>query len=239
MGLTKSKYDDAMFCCKPNKNGQCEGIVIHVDDFLYGGSSHFEKVTNEVRRKFIVRLDCDVPFKYVGIDINTDRVSLTINQQSYIDRIEETSITNRKHKSKPFNEFEQSQFRAICGQLNWVASQLRPDLSFEVCRLSTSLNKATIDDLLHANKTVRKCKQRSVCLKFPQLQKPFHLVAFCDASYANLKERSSQDGVIVYLKGKDGKIAPISWSSQKIRRVCRSTLAAETMALLEASETCC
>ena len=228
-----------MFCCKPNKNGQCEGIVIHVDDFLYGGSSHFEKVTNEVRRKFIVRLDCDVPFKYVGIDINTDRVSLTINQQSYIDRIEETSITNRKHKSKPFNEFEQSQFRAICGQLNWVASQLRPDLSFEVCRLSTSLNKATIDDLLHANKTVRKCKQRSVCLKFPQLQKPFHLVAFCDASYANLKDRSSQDGVIVYLKGKDGKIAPISWSSQKIRRVCRSTLAAETMALLEASETCC
>ena len=37
MGQTKSKYDDAMFFYKPNKNGQCEGIiVIHVDDFLYG-----------------------------------------------------------------------------------------------------------------------------------------------------------------------------------------------------------
>ena len=71
MGLTKSKYDDAMFFYKPNKNGQCEGIVvIHVDDFLYGGSSHFEKVTNEVHRKFIVGSDCDVSFKYVGIDVN-------------------------------------------------------------------------------------------------------------------------------------------------------------------------
>ena len=120
-----------------------------------------------------------------------------------------------------------------------MASQSRPDLSFEVCHLSNSLNKATIDDLLHANKTVRKCKQRSVCLKFPQLQKPFHLVALCDASYANLKDGSSQGGVIVFLKGKNGKIAPISWSSWKIRRVCRSTLAAETMALLEASWTCC
>ena len=81
MGLTKSKYDDAMFFYKPNKNGQCEGIiVIHVDDFLNGGSSHFEKVTNEVYRKFNVCSDCHVPFKYVGIDINTDRVSLTANQ---------------------------------------------------------------------------------------------------------------------------------------------------------------
>ena len=71
MGLTKSKYDDAMFFYKPNKNGQCEGIiVIHVDDFLYGGSSHFEKVTNEVHRKFIVGSDCHVSFKYVGIDVN-------------------------------------------------------------------------------------------------------------------------------------------------------------------------
>ena len=85
MGLHKSKYDDAVFFYKPNKNGQCEGIiVIHVDDFLYGGSSHFEKFTNEVHRKFIVGSDCDVPFKSVGIDINMDRVSLTVNQQSYI-----------------------------------------------------------------------------------------------------------------------------------------------------------
>ena len=90
-------------------------------------------------------------------------------------------------------------------KLNWVASQLRRDLSFKICRLSISLNKATIDDLLHANKTVRKCKQRSVCLKFPQLQKPFHLVAFCDASYTNLKDGSSLGGVIAFLKGKDRK----------------------------------
>ena len=61
----------------------------------------------------------------------------------------------------------------------------------------------------------------------------------CDASYANLKDGSSQGGVIVFLKGKDGKIAPISWSSRKIRRVCRSILSVETMTLLETSETCC
>ena len=59
------------------------------------------------------------------------------------------------------------------------------------------------------------------------------------ASYANFKDGASQGGLIVFLKGKNGNIALICWSSRKIRRVCRSTLAAETMALLEASETCC
>jgi len=44
--------------------------------------------------------------------------------------------------------------------------------------------------------------------------------------------------MIVSLKGKNGKISPLSWSSRKIKRVCRSTLTAETMALLEVSETC-
>ena len=33
-------------------------------------------------------------------------------------------------------------------------------------------------------------------------------------------------------------MSPINWSSRKIKRVCRSTLTAETMALLEVSETC-
>ena len=44
IGMTKSKYDDALFFYKPDKNEKCEGvIVIHVDDFLYnGGSSIFE-----------------------------------------------------------------------------------------------------------------------------------------------------------------------------------------------------
>ena len=34
------------------------------------------------------------------------------------------------------------------------------------------------------------------------------------------------------------KFAPISWKSKKIQRVVKSTLAAETLALVEASEVC-
>ena len=36
------------------------------------------------------------------------------------------------------------------------------------------------------------------------------------------------------LDGKEGALSLIQWSSHKVRRVCRSTLAAETMSALEA-----
>ena len=101
--------------------------------------------------------------------------------------------------------------------------------------MSTVLNKATVDDFLHANKVVRKLKQRQVSLKYGCLKKPYNLVAFCDTSYANLNDNFSQGGLIVFLNGKDGNISPLYWNSKKMKRVCRSTITAETMALLEAS----
>ena len=45
---------------------------------------------------------------------------------------------------------------------------------------------------------------------------------------------SSQGGSIIFLSGQSGKMVPISWSSRKLRRVVKSTLAAEAMALLDA-----
>ena len=192
VGLTKSQYDDAMFYFKPSNTETCEGIiVIHVDDFLYGGSKQFEKKIEEIRQKFVVGSEFNTPFKYVGLNINKSDESIIIDQHSYIQHIEEVNIANTKDRSRTLNGDEQREYRGICGQLNWVASQTRPDLSFEVCRLSTSLNGATVNDMMQANKAARKCKQQSVSIKFPRLQKPLHLAAFCDASYANLKDGSS------------------------------------------------
>ena len=64
-----------------------------------------------------------------------------------------------------------------------------------------------IDNFLHAYKVVRKLKQRQVSLKYGCLKKPYNLVTFCNASYANLNDGSSQGGLIIFLNGKDGNIS--------------------------------
>ena len=60
-------------------------------------------------------------------------------------------------------------------------------------------------------------------------------MCFSDDSFANLKSGSSQGGFIIFMCG-SGKYASIAWKSNKLKRVVKSTLSAETLALEEALE---
>ena len=63
------------------------------------------------------------------------------------------------------------------------------------------------------------------------------LLTFCDAPFANLPNGGSQGGLIVFLGDGNGNVLPLSWSSRWLKRVVKSTLAAETLILVEAAET--
>ena len=81
---------------------------------------------------------------------------------------------------------EFKELRAVVGQLVWVSGQVRPDISFDTCQLSSSLKSATVEDQLRANKTTEKLKSNEVKLRFlniGQVEKA-QLVSFSDASLA-------------------------------------------------------
>lgn len=60
---------------------------------------------------------------------------------------------------------------------------------------------------------------------------------YSDASYVNLPNGTSVSGArIIFLSGDGGKFCPISWSSMKIKRVVRSTLAEEASRLTKDCE---
>ena len=125
------------------------------------------------------------------------------------------------------------ELRAVVGQLLWVSDQTRPDISFDTCQLSSSLKSATVEDQPRANKTIKKLKSNVVKLRFPnigQVEKA-QLVPFSDASLGNMKNGGSQGGGIIFIVGENGGYAPISWNSRKIKRMVKSTIAAETLAL--------
>ncbi len=77
-----------------------------------------------------------------------------------------------------------------------------------------------------------------VHLQFPSLEKicDAKLIAFSDTSFASLKCGGSQGGFLIFLCGENKKYALISWQSKKVKRVVKSTIAAETLALQEAAE---
>ena len=84
-----------------------------------------------------------------------------------------------------------------------------PNTAFDVCQLSKKLTTATIQDFLQANKVLRKVKQSRVSLKYTSLKQPWKLVVYCDASYANLRNGSSQGGMVIFLMDGEGRASPV------------------------------
>ena len=117
---------------------------------------------------------------------------------------------------------------------------MRPDISHDVLELTVSNKHAIVDNVKQANKVVKHSKGTNIEIHFPCLGKPegLRLAAFSDASYANLVDGvSSREGFIILLVGANGRCCPIVWCSKQIRRVVKSTLAAETLALVDCLDT--
>ena len=135
---------------------------------------------------------------------------------------------------------EITETRQLIGQLNWLATQTRPDLSYDVSALSSILKQENVESIKQANRTVKKAKKEKSQIDIPDLGNPEHLqiVAYSDASFANLKDGGSQGGYIIFLLGSNNKYMPIAWQSKRIRRVVKSTLAAETLAMVDMAEAC-
>ena len=234
LGMERSKYDEALFYLK--NNGMLIGIItVHVDDFLFGGTNEFHKVVIEsIQAVFEIRTICETPLKYLGLSLRQTENAIVVDQNEYIDSLQEVSILDSKDNDRLLNKNEHRQYRRICGSLNWVSTQTRPDIAFDVAMISGNVNTPTVKHMKMANKVIRKVKSTSVEIVFCKLQSPLHLTVHCDASYANLPSGGSQGGHIVFLSDEEGYLSPLSWTSKRVRRVCRSTISAETMSMLDA-----
>ena len=240
LGVSLSSYDQAHFYW--HDSGVLSGVIMcHVDDFLFAGTDEFiQTVIMPFKNTFSVGLECESSFKYIGINLIQRGNRLTVDQQSYIDSINPVEISSerRSEKEAATSDLEKSQFRSLVGQLNWVATQSRPDISFENCENSTNFKNSRVSDILQANKTLRHLKGESVEIRFPSLSdlKDLSVVAFADASYANLRDGGSQGGFVIFIMDNKKNACPIAWSSKRIKRVVKSTLAAETLSMVEAAE---
>ena len=236
-GMVKSLFDEALYYY--HVRGKCHGLVgLHVDDFLHGGTAKLaQQIIDKFRDAVIIGNEDITPLKYIGMNVHQDTSEIIVDQSSYLNEVEKCNI-NTQDKLRTLNEEEKHLYRSIVGQLNWLATQSRPDIAFNVCKLSAKLNQPIVQDVLDANKTLKKVNSVKVQLHYKKLKPPLQLIGYCDASYANLPDGGSQGGHIVFLTDSDLNAAPLTWRSRKLRRVCRSTLTAETMSLVETIDVC-
>ena len=244
MDVKVCPLDNSLFSW--HKNGELEGIIcIYVDDFLWTGSDLFHKnIITRLESKFSIGSSASVSFTYVGLSIKSYEDGLTIDQDQYIASLTPIPISKERFAEKndseknKLKESEKKAYRALVGQLNWVATHTRPDVAFETCILSISFYESTIADLIRLNKLVERVKREKMNLFFPRLHsfKKCSLECYTDAAHKNLPNGKSQGGLIIFLQDEFGNKCPLYWRSKKLDRVVKSSLSAETQALVEGAE---
>ena len=120
--------------------------------------------------------------------------------------------------------------------------QTRPDLA---AGTSLAVRKdPSVTNLIEVNKLLKEAMvSKDWKLRFVPIDLiTARLLAFSDASWANAEDLKSQAGYLTFIVGPevfsiDGdKANLVDWKSHRIRRRCRSTLAAETMSLDAAAD---
>ena len=83
------------------------------------------------------------------------------------------------------------------------------------------------------NRTIKKAKKEKSQIHIPNLGNPklLQIIAYSDASFANLTDGGSQGGYIIILVGNNNQYMPI-------KRIVKSTLGAETLAMVDLTEAC-
>ena len=239
LGGRISLYDRSVFMWH-NEEGLEGVITTHVDDFEYCGTSAWHKrVVDKLCELFQISKKSKGAFKYIGLNINQNGDEIFVDQQTYIDGLQEIQIDNNRKKQldDPLTVEEQAQLRSACGQLLWVTSQTRPDAAFHSCWVSNYSKDATVRSLIEVNRVIRKLKADSLKINYPCLGEPnaMKVVVYGDGSHGSLPSGASQGGSVVFLTG-NGRCAPISWRSKKLNRVTKSPLASEVSAVADAAD---
>ena len=239
IGMQQSRLDPSLFYMRDKGTGKIKGMIgTHVDDFIMAGSDAWlENVTEKIKKVFMLGKVETENYLYCGHRIRQQGDSLTLDQEEFVENVKPLIIPPaRKQQSKePVTEKERKVIRAYAGRLGWLGRTTRPDLLIPQIRASSMVTRATVGDMKELAKAVSRIPQSKNLLVIPKLPRGaenWRMEIFTDAAWHNLEETGSTGGKVILIKG-GGKVFPIAWSANRIRRVCHSSMAAEMMSMTE------
>ncbi|CAE7485137.1 RE2 [Symbiodinium sp. CCMP2592] len=227
-------------------------LIIHVDDILWCGDEEMDRIMTEIQNEYKFGSLDSGTFKYCGRILSQTEKGISVTCPDLITRVKPIPLDQRRkgQRDASATEAERAQLRSVTGSLNWLVRVCRPDMAYGVAKLQTAVNHPKVQDLLEANALVKFAQRtkdvglyyRAGALRLEEAM----LVAIQDASYAADFDVSasgkklgyrSQSGRILCLAPRsfattlEGHLYPVEWHSTVIRRVCKSTLQAESLSL--------
>ena len=225
--------------------------IVHIDDFLLGGdesSSTFRKAEKALLDAWEWSPWETGSFRSTGIDLRQlDSGEIRLDQDDYLNHIDpiEISAARRREKNAKTTDREKSALRALLGALLWPANLTMPKLSAAISQLQNKIPTSTVETLQEANKWLAKARadeHTTLIIHAFEQNEPLVMLEWTDASWANRVDLASTGGKISGLAPitiKDGKTVPVAlfyWQCEKLKRKCRSSLAAEVQEMANAEQ---
>eukprot|EP00435_Cladocopium_sp_Y103_P019753 s2854_g4.t2 len=236
VGLVASRLDPCLYFLR--RNSKLIGICgIHVDDLLGGGTSEMDAILNKLRKRLPFGDYRTFTIRYTGVEIrqNPNTMEIEVGQENYIENLKEVPTKPLGPASTPLSS--PTIMRACAGQLAWVATSTRPDVAFLASYLQGVQDKATVAHVTMFNKACRELKEKKLCLRFPSTVpiSSWRILCIADAGWGTRENGDSQGGYLLCLTTpeifdrKRSTCWLVDWSSKKLRRKVRSSVAAETL----------
>lgn len=242
MGFSQLKSDHCLFM-KITADDNAIYLAIYVDDGLLVGPSlkELDELLKILNSEFEMRV-CEKVCNYVGIDVHCDEESISINQESYIEKLinklnlqdansrATPTILVAEHPSATSGTQLTDEYREGVGSLLYLANKTRLDIAFQVGYCSRHQNCPNENDKNNISSILRYIKGTQK-LGIEYRVGIGDLVAYCDADFAgDLDTRRSTTGYVICYGG-----GPIAWASRKQPIVALSSTEAEYIAAAE----CC
>ena len=240
----------ATFILKDPKGKLCGVLVLHVDDgLLRGKGSYYEEALKKLQKRAPLKIFKKQALRFTGRTVTQDPKTheIELTQKGYFDDVLPIPI-DKKRKGQlegPLTAHATKQLRSLFGKLAWPARETMPQIAFDVSEAQQKMAEPVVARLLEINALLRKAKkiESSMCsIRIPKIDlETAVMVAFSDASFGNMPRHGSQAGFMILVAGatcvkQSAKAAVVSWASHRIKRVVKSTLAAEAAALSEAQD---
>jgi len=242
LGWEELTFATATFVLREDDGKLCGMLVVHVDDGIWAGhGKKFLEAQSALRKKINIKTEQANNFTVLGREVKQTPDMIEVSQEKYVRGIKPVYIpaVRRRQPDAPLLAQEQTAYNSLVAQLAWPARSTLPGLCFDVSDLQQRSRSAKISDLVRCNTVLRYAQtmvQRGVCLRFKKFDienlEKLAVGIVHDASFGNQPGEGSQQGYLTMISTEGlfhGK-APVhlvDWSSSKIHRVVRSTLAAE------------
>lgn len=250
LGLEQDQSDPCLWSIPPDaENPERDFLLIYVDDGVFQASSRMldriKKLSEKIKFGNLGDLD-----RFLGQPISrTANGEFEIDMNTYIKKIEPIPTKKGWKQTDKLTAEQVSTVRGKIGQLMWLAIN-KPTLACATTAIAMKINEMTVADLYEVNYIIRrlgKCNLKFINVFGNQKIQPgdlekfgFELIGYTDASLANFGNHTQGGGLTAITGGnvrdRNKEVAVfranmLSWWSSKLRRVCRSTFAAELFAL--------